>query len=85
MFIEFNHVSGTLKPLILGLTLISIRGRPKTRHRGLNLCIGLSPSAQTNSPLAVVDVINKISYEQRKEKVAKRKENQQHNHHFKEL
>jgi hypothetical protein len=85
MFIEFNHVSGTLKPLILGLTLISIRGWPKTRHRGLNLCIGLYPSPQTNSPLAVVDVINKISHEQRKEKVTKRIENQQHNHYFKEL
>jgi len=30
-------------------------------------------------------ILTGLSYKQRKEKVAKRKENQQHNHYFKEL
>jgi hypothetical protein len=70
---------------MIGLTLISIRGQPKTRHRGFNLCIGHKPSTQTNSPPAVVADMNNFTYKQRKEKVAKRKENQQHRHYFKEL
>ena len=33
----------------------------------------------------IVVLLTNLSYEQRKEKVAKRKENQQHKHHFKKL
>jgi hypothetical protein len=56
--VKNNHVSGTLEPLIIGLTLISIRGQPKTRNRGFNLRIGHKPPTQTNSPLTVVVDMN---------------------------